>query len=115
MYFAWDRIAEAAAPLAVLDDRFPALFEVRRLFWPAYEALGNGAAPEQGIAGFIDQIFLPNYKLFSQPTEGWTQHPLRVLHRRSNVEPVLLDCALLRECETLIVISFDTRHSGQEV
>jgi hypothetical protein len=115
LYFAWDRVAEAAAPLAVLDDRFPALFEVRRLFWPAYEALGNGAVPEQGIAGFIDQIFLPNYKLFSQLTEGWTRHPLRVLHRRSNVEPVLLDRALLRECETLIVISFDTRHSGQEV
>jgi hypothetical protein len=115
MYFAWDRVAEAAAPLAVLDDRFPALFEVRRLFWPAYETLGSGAIPEQGIAEFIDRIFLPNFRLFTQLTESWTQQPVRVLHRRSTAAPVLLDRELLRECETLIVISFDTRHSGQEV
>jgi hypothetical protein len=115
MYFAWDRVAEAAAPLTVLDDRFPALFEVRRLFWPAYESWGNAVIPEQGIAGFIDHIFLPNYRLFAQLTESWTQQPVRVLHRRSNAAPVLLDRELLGECETLIVISFDTRHSGQEV
>ena len=115
LYFAWDRVAEAAAPLAVLDDRFPALFEVRRLFWPQYEPLGNEAVPEQGIAGFIDHIFLPNYRLFGQIIESWTQQPLRILHRRSNAGPMLLDRELLRECETLIVISFDTRHSGQEV
>jgi hypothetical protein len=34
MYFAWDRTAESNAPLGELDNRFPALFEVRRLFWP---------------------------------------------------------------------------------
>jgi hypothetical protein len=115
MYFAWDRVAEAAAPLTVLEDRFPALFEVRRLFWPAYESLGNAVIPEQGIAGFIDHIFLPNYRLFAQLTESWTQQPVRVLHPRSKTAPVLLDRELLGECETLIVISFDTRHSGQEV
>jgi hypothetical protein len=115
LYFAWDRVAEAAAPLSVLDDRFPALFEVRRLFWPSYEALGNAAISEQGIASFIDQIFLPNYRLFAQLTESWTQQPVRVLHRRSNAAPVWLDRELLGECDTLIIISFDTRHSGQEV
>lgn len=115
LYFAWDRVAEAAAPLSFLDDRFPALFEVRRVFWPAYEVLGNGAIAEQGIAGFIDHIFLSNFRLFAQMTESWTQQPVRVLHRRSNAPPVLLDRDLLSECETLIVISFDTRNSGQEV
>ena len=54
LYFAWDRAAEAAAPLTNLDDRFPALFEVRRLFWPAYESLGSREVPEQGIDGFIE-------------------------------------------------------------
>jgi hypothetical protein len=115
MYFAWDRAAEAAAPLRVLDDRFPALFEVRRLFWPRYEALGSGTIPEQGIDAFIDHIFLSNFQLFAQLTESWTQQPVRVVHRRSNAAPVLLDRELLRDCDTLIVISFDTRHSGQEV
>jgi hypothetical protein len=31
LYFAWDRPAETAAPLTVIDDRFPAVFELRRL------------------------------------------------------------------------------------
>jgi hypothetical protein len=115
VYFGWDRVAEAAAPLSVLHDRFPALFEVRRLFWPAYEALGAEAIAEQGIAGFIDHIFLPNFRLFAQMTESWTQQPVRVLHRGSNAGPVLLDSELLRQCDTLIVISLDSRHSGQEV
>jgi hypothetical protein len=115
MYFAWDRTAEAAAPLAVLDDRFPALFEVRRLFWPAYEALGVEEVPEQGIDGFIEHYFLANYRLFAQLAESWTQQPVRVLHRRSAAQPILLDREVLSQCETLIIISFDTRHSGQEV
>jgi hypothetical protein len=115
MYFAWDRVAEAGAPLSFLDDRFPALFEVRRLFWPAYETLGSEAIAEQGIAGFIDHIFLQNFRLFAEVTESWTHNPVRVLHRRSNAAPVFLDRELLGECETLIILSFDTRHSGQEV
>jgi hypothetical protein len=32
LYFAWSRPAETGAPLAVIDDRFPAVFELRRLF-----------------------------------------------------------------------------------
>jgi hypothetical protein len=114
LYFAWDRAAEAAAPLTVLNDRFPALFEVRRLFWPRYETLGHDAIPEQGIAGFIDHIFLPNFRLFAELSENWTQQPVRVVHRRSNAAPALLDRQLLQACDTLIVISFDTRYSRQE-
>jgi hypothetical protein len=115
IYFAWDRAAEAAAPLSILDDRFPALFEVRRVFWPTYEALGSAIVPEQGIAGFIDHIFLPNFRLFAQLTQSWTQEPVRILHRRSNGATVLLDAQVLGDCDTLIVISFDTRYSSQEV
>jgi hypothetical protein len=32
LYFAWSRPDEVTAPLGILDNRFPALFEVRRLF-----------------------------------------------------------------------------------
>jgi hypothetical protein len=58
---------------------------------------------------------LPNFRLFAQLTESWTNRAVRLFHRRSNAAPVLLDRELLRECETLIIISFDTRHSAQEV
>jgi hypothetical protein len=77
--------------------------------------LRSGEVSEQGIEGFIDHIFPPNLRLFAQLTESWTNRPVRLFHRRSNAAPVLLDPELLRECETLIIISFDTRHSAQEV
>jgi hypothetical protein len=89
--------------------RFPALFEVRRLFWPAYETLGSGAIPEQGIAEFIDHIFLPNFRLFTQLTESWTQEPVRVLHRRSNAAPVLLDRELIDLLEVVVRQRIDER------
>jgi hypothetical protein len=65
MYFAWDRIAETVAPLGELDNRFPALFEVRRLFWPGYETLAQ-APGGQGIDGFLETIFLQNFALFGE-------------------------------------------------
>ena len=48
--------------MSVLEDRFPALFEIHRLSWPTYESLRSGEVSEQGIEGFIDHIFLPNFR-----------------------------------------------------
>jgi hypothetical protein len=53
MYFAWDREAETGAPLGDLNNRFPALHEVRRQFWPAYESLAH-APGGQDIEGFLE-------------------------------------------------------------
>jgi len=39
LYFSWSRPAETSAPLAVIEDRFPAIFQLRRLFYPKFEAL----------------------------------------------------------------------------
>ena len=39
LYFAWSRPGETGAPLTVIDDRFPAIFELRRLFYPKFEEL----------------------------------------------------------------------------
>ncbi len=41
MYFVWDRTAEISAPLGELSNRFPALYELRRLMWPRYESLAG--------------------------------------------------------------------------
>jgi hypothetical protein len=65
MYLAWDRIAETGASLGELDNRFPALFEVRRLFWPGYETLAH-APGGQGIDGFLKTIFLQNFARFGE-------------------------------------------------
>jgi hypothetical protein len=112
MYFAWDRSAETSAPLGDLDNRFPALFEVRRLFWPAYESLVH-AAGGQGIDGFIEAIFLQNFARFGEQAAALTGRPPRQIQRRAPGGETPLDTTLLDQIDTLIVISFDSQRTGQ--
>jgi hypothetical protein len=113
MYFSWDRSAEAAAPLGILDNRFPALFEVRRLFWPRYEALADPERYDQGIEGFLEQIFLENFRRFTQLAQTWTGQPVQIVQRRCASGEVLLDVQWLAQTDTLIIISFDGPRSCQ--
>src|SRR5580698_3780857 len=113
MYFAWDREAEAAAPLGILDNRFPALFEVRRLFWPRYEGLADPECYDQGIDGFLELIFLANFRRFAQLVQTWTGYPVRIVQRRWQAGSVLLDAKWLSQIDTLIIISFDGPQSCQ--
>ena len=53
LYYAWSRPGETGASLAVIEDRFPAVFELRRLFYPRFESLSDPASVDQGIAGFL--------------------------------------------------------------
>ena len=115
MYFAWDRAAEAAAPLGILDNRFPALFEVRRLFWPRYEVLADPECHDQGIEGFLEQIFLENFRRFTQLVQTWTGYPVQIVHRRWQAKTVLLDARWLAQIDTLIIISYDGPQSCQKV
>src|SRR5580698_8795488 len=96
MYFAWDRIAETGAPLGELDNRFPALFEVRRLFWLTYERLAH-AAGGQGIDGFLEAIFLQNFARFGEQVAALTGQPLRQIQRRTSGGETPLAAALLDE------------------
>jgi hypothetical protein len=68
-------VPEAAAPLGVIDNRFPALFEARRLFWPCYETLSDPARYEQGIDGFLEHIFLDDFRGFTEVAQTWTGTP----------------------------------------
>jgi hypothetical protein len=112
MYFAWDRPAEIGAPLGELDNRFPSLFEVRRLFWPAYEALSH--SPDgQGIDGFLEAIFLQNFRRFCEQVAVLTDQQARQVQRRTASTETLLNTALLDNVDTLIVISFDSQRTGQ--
>ncbi|MEI9985522.1 MAG: hypothetical protein WDN69_21425 [Aliidongia sp.] len=64
MYFAWSRPDETSAPLGRLENRFPALFELRRLFWPHYEKFADPVQFDQGIGGFLDNIQRANFVRF---------------------------------------------------
>src|ERR1700733_12734031 len=106
MYFAWDRSAETAAPLHILENRFPALFEVRRLFWPRYEVLADPECYDQGIEGFLDLIFLENFRRFTRLARSWTGNPVETVHRRWPAGETLLEAKWLAQLDTLIIISF---------
>src|ERR1700685_4362676 len=60
MYFPWSRPDEEGAPLGDLNNRFCALFELRRLLWPKFEELADIEHFNQGIAGFLDNVLLQN-------------------------------------------------------
>jgi hypothetical protein len=112
LYFSWDRAAEVEAPLGDLNNRFPALFEVRRTFWPAYEALAH-APGGQDINGFLEAIFLQNYRSFGEDVAALTGMPLRQIQRQTITEIQPLNAALLETIDTLIIISFDSKRTGQ--
>jgi hypothetical protein len=114
LYFAWSRPDEVAAPLGVLENRFPALFELRRLFWPRFEQFADPATFDQGIAGFLDNIQLANFKLFADLAASWSGNPVRLAERRTAAGMCALDGAFLSGVDTLIVISFDSSRTRQQ-
>jgi len=107
LYFAWSRPGETGAPLAVIDDRFPAVFELRRLFYPKFEGLAD-ADVDQSIAGFLDHVQKPNFAAFTE-LSGATEAE-RV---GNDGTTTLLDEVLIADADTILVISFDSFRTGQ--
>jgi hypothetical protein len=113
LYFAWSRPAETGAPLTVIDDRFPAIFELRRLFYPKFEQLSDPGKTDQGIAGFLDHIQKANFQVFAEQAEALTGHKVSQVERvieDGSVKP--LD-AVLAGVDTVVVISFDSLRTEQ--
>src|SRR5271168_518451 len=108
LYFAWSRPDEVAAPLGILEDRFPALFELRRMFWPRFEQFADPVKFEQGIGGFLDHIQLSNFQLFAELAAGWTGKPVRRAERGTDAGLRSLDAEFLAGVDTLVIISFDS-------
>jgi hypothetical protein len=113
LYFAWSRPDEIAAPLGILEDRYPALFEIRRMHWPHLEQFADPAKFDQGIGGFLDNIQLENFKLFADLAASWTENPVRRTERRSDAGLCVLDVGFLHGVDTLIIISFDSSPTQQ--
>ncbi len=115
LYYAWNRIGETGAPLSVIENRFPALFESRRMLWPRLEEFADPALFDQGIAGFLDHILKPNYMGFIEQTSAQTGHRVVEIERvdaSSKVTPI--EASILDGIDTLIVISFDSLRTGQQ-
>jgi hypothetical protein len=114
IYYAWNRQAETGAPLGVIENRFPALFESRRMLYPRYSELSDPALYDQGIGGFLDHIQRRNFVAFSDLAARLTGAPVYEMERgddQGRVHPIteVLDSGI----NTLIVISFDSIRTGQ--
>jgi fructose-specific phosphotransferase system component IIB len=114
LYFSWSRPAETAAPLVDVDDRFPAIFELRRLFYPKFEGLSDPLRFDQGIAGFLDHIQKPNFAAFAELAEDMTGSPTVQIERvGDDGVQNRLDDALIGRADTIVVISFDSLPTDQ--
>jgi hypothetical protein len=113
LYFAWSRPDEVAAPLGILEDRFPALFELRRMYWPRLEQFADPVKFDQGVGGFLDNVQLTNFKLFADLAASWTGNPVRRAERQTAAGRCALGGEFLRGVDTLIIISFDSSRTQQ--
>jgi hypothetical protein len=97
----------------VIDDRFPAIFELRRLFYPQFERLSDRDKADQGIAGFLDLIQKPNFQAFAEQTEGLTGRKVIQIERINDAGTMTpLDVAL-DGVDSIVIISFDSLRTGQ--
>jgi hypothetical protein len=114
-YYAWDRLGETGAPLTVLENRFPALFESRRMLYPHLQELSDPLRFDQGISGFLDQIMKKNFVAFVEQAASDTGHPVLEVERGGEGgDRIVLDDGLLDTIDTLIVISFDSLRTDQQ-
>ncbi|WP_027820274.1 hypothetical protein [Paraburkholderia bannensis] len=114
VYYAWSRPGESGAPLGVIEDRFPALFESRRMGFPRFHEFANPREFDQGIAGFLDHIMKHNFTAFVDLATTLTG--LRVIEvERVADDGTLtpLDASTLDGVDTLIIISFDSIRTAQ--
>ena len=115
LYYAWSRPGEIGAPLEVIENRFPALFESRRMLYPRFEELSDPSRFDQSVAGFLDHIMKRNFTAFVEQASAQTGNSVLELERvHDDGKRDLLDDHVVRSIDTLIIISFDSLRTGQE-
>lgn len=114
VYYAWSRPGEIDAPLHVIDDRFPALFESRRMGFPRFHEFSDPQEFDQSIAGFLDHIMKRNFTAFVDLATALTGQKVREIERVADDGTLTpLDTGILNGVDTLIVISFDSLRTVQ--
>jgi hypothetical protein len=115
IYYAWSRPGEIGAPLEVIENRFPTLFESRRMAYPRFEELADPSLFDQSIAGFLDHIMRRNFTSFVELAEALSGQPVTEIERVvDDGSLTALDGEILDGVDTLIVISFDSFRTGQK-
>lgn len=114
VYYAWSRPGEIGAPFGVIENRFPTLFESRRLAYPRFEELSDPSRFDQSVAGFLDHIMKPNFAAFVELAGAQTGEPVVQIERvADDGRLTTLDAGVLETVDTLVVISFDSFRTSQ--
>ncbi|MGC4011299.1 MAG: hypothetical protein QM805_21270 [Pseudomonas sp.] len=114
IYYAWSRPEETAASLGIIEDRFPALFESRRMAFPRFEAFADPERFDQGIGGFLDCIMRHNFIAFADLAMSLTRQEVLQVERVSGDGSLTgLSNELLQPFDTVVVISFDSLRTRQ--
>jgi len=114
VYYAWSTPAETTAPLGVIENRFPALFESRRILYPRYAELADPDRFDQGIGGFLTHILRRNFADFVERARAATGRPVMEAERvAADGTRTPLARELLSGLDTLIIISFDSNRTDQ--
>jgi hypothetical protein len=115
LYYAASRSGEIEAPLGVIENRFPTLFESRRMTYPRFEEFSDPARFDQSVAGFLDHIMKQNFVAFVELARSQTGRQVVEIERGADGGRVTpLDAGVLEDVDTLIVISFDSVRTRQE-
>jgi hypothetical protein len=115
VYYAWSRPGEIGAPLEVIENRFPTLFESRRMGYPRFEEFADPALFDQSIAGFLDHVMKQNFASFVKLAMALTGRPVAEIERVTDDGAITaLDANVLDQADTLIIISFDSLRTGQK-
>jgi hypothetical protein len=114
VYYAWSRPDETGAPLEVIENRFPTLFESRRMRYPEYVELADPDHYDQGIAGFLDVILRHNFSAFVREAGTRTGLPVVEIERIDRHDALTpIGPGLTSRLDTLVVIGFDSTRTGQ--
>jgi len=115
IYWAWSYPWESNQDVAVLDNRFSTMTEVRRVAWPAYETPQYSQEMFlQGIAGALELFFLTSME-FQTVVGEMTGQQVAVYQRVDQTgvkQPI--DERVLSDTDTLIVIGLDHMVTEQD-
>ena len=114
VYYAWHWPEEVGAPLGVIENRFPTLFETRRILYPRYLELADASSYDQGIAGFVDHILRRNFVSFVDTSSTATGRPTIDVERvTAGGLFTPLSSEFFSAIDTLVIISFDSMRTRQ--
>ena len=115
IYYAWSRLVEITAPLEVIENRFPALFEARRIRYPRFAEFADPARYDQGIGGFLDHFQRATFVAFTEFAATLIGTPVTEVERAdTDGVQIPITGELLSDVGTLVVISLDSIRTGQQ-